>query len=99
MDWKETVLTKSKTTEIILRKWSGFDPDFDIDYEVVRLIREAQAEISFKAGIITGTVEGKYDGRREVVEWFKNELGDQYPFDTQLLDDKLKEWGIENECS
>ncbi len=34
-------------------------------------------------------------GIREVVEWFREELGGEYPFDTQLLDDKLREWGVD----
>ena len=29
---------------------------------------QTQSEISFKAGIITGTVEGKYDGRKEYIQ-------------------------------
>lgn len=39
--------------------------------------------------------KGKKAGIKEAVEWFRGELGDEYPFDTQLLDDKLEEWGID----
>ena len=57
-------------------------------------IAEAQAEISFKAGIITGTVEGKYDGRREVVEWMKKNTVWSILFNTAEGKAQLKEWGI-----
>jgi hypothetical protein len=52
-------------------------------WKLISDLLELQAEISFKAGM------------RDVVEWFRTELGDNYPIGTQLLDDKLKEWGIE----
>ena len=68
---------------------------------------QTQSEISFKAGIITGTVEGKYDGRKEVVEWLIQNSWDgslqhwgsgNYNVQCIAREDylaKLKEWGIE----
>ncbi len=79
MDWKETILTKARVTEILLDKWSGFDPDFDIDHDVLKLIKETQAEISYKAGrdsflddvgnVTIPLSEAHKAGRREVVGW------------------------------
>ena len=92
MDWKDTVMTSEELDGYWL------NPD-ECDDE---MLAEAQAEISFKAGIITGTVEGKYDGRREVVETMFNEsYGDPrvtgyYKISYEEWQAKLKEWGIKS---
>ena len=110
MDWKETILTKARVTEILLDKWSGFDPDFDIDHDVLKLIKETQAEISYKAGgdsflddvgnVTIPLSEAHKAGMREVVEWIKR--NDFYNgtdpagicIKSPMWQAKLKEWGL-----
>lgn len=78
MEAKDTVMSKERLQDIITTKFYGFDPDIDIDWEVVDLVKQAQAEISFKAGkekakeemnIAQLWLEGKKAGKKEVVEF------------------------------
>ena len=56
MDYKDTVLTTPELDE-------RFDISHPFEWETIKAIQEAQAEISFKAGIKEGieyVVSGKY---------------------------------------
>lgn len=47
MEAKDTILTKRKVTEIILKVYPNMEAEFNIDYDCIQLTNGAQAEISF----------------------------------------------------
>jgi len=63
MEAKDREYIQSK----ILRRYPGFDPEMDIDWDVVELVFDAGKQIGFEIGI----EQGKAEGRREVVEWLE----------------------------
>lgn len=84
MKAKDTVMSPVEILEIVKAvdpEWQGYT----VDYAIHESIAEAQAEISFKAGM------------KEVVGWLR-ENGFLFPghtrWDADKLQAKLKEWGV-----
>ena len=76
-NWKDTVMSDEDLQSIEELELYHFKSK-----KLEKAIAQAQAEISFKAGI------------KEVVEWLvDNDFVDELPWDTWSA--KLKEWGIE----
>ena len=76
-NWKDTVMSDEDLQSIEELELYHFKSK-----KLEKAIAQAQAEISFKAGI------------KEVTEWlFNNDFVDELPWN--IWKDKLKEWGIE----
>ena len=95
MEAKDTVMEADKIQELVYRKVGFsrtktsmvFDPESDI--EVGERVAEAQAEISFKAGIkevavAVNTYIATHGVRQSMFKWWQA---------------KLKEWGIDKEVN
>ncbi len=99
---KDTVM-KGKQLDEFAVTWAIGDKD---DVLLNESVLEAQAEISFKAGQEDVILESKMGtltvssllnkGRREVVEWIKENAYNKSPMMIKTLEwqAKLKEWGI-----
>ena len=50
MEARDTVITDREIIIKLMEKFYGFDPQMDFNEETTKIIKEAQAEISFKMG-------------------------------------------------
>lgn len=96
MEAKDTIITKPTTTEIIIREYPGLEPEFDIDYDVLDVVKQAQAEISFNMGKLEGLVGGRASGINEVVDWLGKNFEPTVPMslDYRKWHTQLEKWGM-----
>ena len=109
--YKDTVMSDIQLEENINRDYGDFRVRDETGYirEILIWTREAQAEVSFKAGydkalaqLAEMTEECKQIGRREVVKWINQ--NHHYPrtkggyyFETEIWQAQLKVWGIDED--